>query len=211
MNPGISILITEDTTTPQLQRWMNELGAERLAARIGPPLQQLTMEHLAALGPNRKGYPTTRFYEKFARNVRWIPHPKGVAIAVLPVVINGRLVGLAQRVFGGVIKPVSVSMLAISISPVSYGKVPADFPNLFLLPTPKGAYLVQRGTEISAKTGNVVGRSRLGGNAGRRLRAELNFLFKLVSSVTQEGNREVLPSDEELLQIALDSAAGGLN
>jgi len=203
-----TITVTSDTATPELERWARELTPKRFAGRVGPAVQRLTMEHLAALGTNVKGWPSTRFYEKFARNVRWVPQANGVAIAILPAVVNGRQVGLAQRVFGGVINPVNVRMLAIPISPVSYGHVPSDFPNLFLLKTPKGAYLVQRGQEVSEKTGRLVGRTRMGGTAGRRLRAELIFLFKLTASVSQEGNREVLPSDNVILEVAIRAAQG---
>ena len=207
MNP--SIRIVSDTATPALREFIESNTPARVGARIGPPLQRLTMEHLASLGSNVKGWPSTRFYEKFARNVRWMPDEGGVAVAILPAVIQGRTVGLGLRVFGGTIKPQSVSMLAIPISPVSYGHVPSDFPNLFLLKTAKGAYLCQKGEQISEKTGHVIGRTRLGGNVGRRVRADLIFLFKLVASVTQEGNRDVLPSDEEYLDTALMWAAQG--
>ena len=211
---GVAYKIPFDNATPALKEFLASMTPARIGARIGPPLQRAVVEHLAALGPNVKGYPTTRFYEKFARNVRWLQDERGVAIAILPVIINGRQVGLRQRVFGGVIRPVSAKMLAIPISPVSYGRVPSDFPNLFLLRTPRGAYLVQRGQDISEKTGRIVGRRGMGGNAGRRLRAELNFLFKLKLSVSQAGNRNVLPGDQELLDIAalwLGEGSGGRN
>jgi hypothetical protein len=230
MNPTIRIV--SDTATPALRELMDQLTPARLAGRVGPKLQRLTMEHLAALGGNVKGYPSTRFYEKFARNVRWLPDERGVAVAILPAVVQGRTVGLGLRVFGGTITPQSVKMLAIPISPVSYGHVPSDFPNLFLLKTIKGAYLCQKGEQISEKchvigSTHAVGYKRVqrlvkqadgsmqltdvrvavrgGGNVGRRVRADLVFLFKLVASVTQEGNRDVLPSDDEYLATALQA------
>ena len=205
------IKVVSDEATPALQAWLDQLTPERFAARTGPALQTLTMEHLAGLGPNNQGHPSTRFYEKFARNVRWLPLPNGVAVAILPAIVNGRQVRLALRVFGGTIVPQTVDMLSIPISPVSYGHVPSDFPNLFLLKTVKGAYLVQRGEAISEATGHLIGARNRGGHAGRRLRAELIFLFKLAPSVTQAGDRTVLPSDEELLTTAIDAAKGGLN
>lgn len=207
---GVTYQIVSDKATPALRELIESYTPARFAARVGPKLQQLTEEHLAALGPNVKGYPSTRFWEKFARNVRWIPREDGVAIAILPAIVNGRQVGLRQSVFGGTIVPQSVSMLAIPISPVSYGHVPSDFPNLFLLKTVKGAFLCQHGEEISGKTGRVIGRRGLGGHVGRRIRANINFLFKLTASVTQTGNRNVLPGDDEYMQGAI-AAAGGAN
>ena len=209
MSTGISIKIVSDDATPALRELMESLTPARFAGRVGPRLAELTETHLAALGLNVKGYPSTGFYEKFARNVRWLPQPTGVAVAILPAIINGRQAGLALRVFGGTITPQTVNMLAIPISPVSYGHVPSDFPGLFLLKTPKGAYLCQKGEQISEKTGRSIKAGRgQGGNAGRRIKADLVFLFKLAASVTQAGDREVLPSDDELLETAARAAYG---
>jgi len=205
MTPNITIKITQDTATGALVSAMAKVAPRDLAGRVGEAGQRLVREHLAKLGPNAQGWPSTGFYEKFSDNVRWLPAEGGVYIAILPALINGRQVGLRLRVFGGTIQPQNVDMLAIPISPVSYGHVPSDFPNLFLLKTAKGAYLVQRGQDVSPKTGRLIGRRNPGGNAGRTLRAELNFLYKLTASVTQAGNRSVLPSDEELLQTALNA------
>lgn len=208
MSTGISIRIVSDDATPALRELMESLTPARFAGRVGPKLAELTETHLAALGPNVKGYPSTGFYEKFARNVRWLPQTNGVAVAILPAVINGRQAGLGLRVFGGTITPQTAKMLAIPISPVSYGHVPSDFPGLFLLKTPTGAYLCQRGEDLAAAKGKTRIARGLGGNVGRRLRAGLNFLFKLVASVTQDGNRDVLPSDDELLETAAHYAYG---
>ena len=153
---GTRIKIVSDTATPGLREVIASYTPARFAARVGPALQKLTMTHLAGLGPNQRGYPTTHFYEKFARRVQWLPEPNGVSVAILPAIVNGRLTGLGLRVFGGTITPVTVKMLAIPISPVSYGHAPSDFPGLFLLKTLKGAYLVQRGQ--SEKSGGRIGR-----------------------------------------------------
>lgn len=214
MSNGLVIKVTSDTATPALRELMASLTPARFAGRVGPKVQVLTQDHLANLGGNAKGYPSTRFYEKFARNVRWIPTETGVCVAILPAIVNGRQVGLGLRVFGGTITAQTVSMLAIPISPISYGHVPSDFPNLFLLKTVKGAFLCQRGEELSAKTGRMVGTRNAGGHAGYRIKANLIFLFKLQASVTQAGNRDVLPSDDEYLQTAVKYAygyAGGSN
>ena len=207
MSTPIDIKVISDTASPALAELLAKYTPARAAARVGPPLQKLFMTHLAALGGNSRGWPTTRFYEKFARNVRWLPMANGVTIAILPAVVNGRTVGLAQRVYGGTITPQTAKALAIPISPVSYGRVPSDFTGLFLLKTPKGAYLVQSGEQISEQTGRTVGLRKGGGNAGRRIRASLNFLFKLVASVTQDPDPDVLPTQTEINETALAALA----
>ena len=207
MSTPVDIKVISDTASPALAELLAKYTPARAAARVGPPLQKLFMTHLAALGGNSRGWPSTRFYEKFARNVRWLPMANGVTIAILPAVVNGRTVGLAQRVYGGTITPQTAKALAIPISPVSYGRVPSDFTGLFLLKTPKGAYLVQSGEQIFEQTGRTVGLRKGGGNAGRRIRASLIFLFKLVASVTQDPDPDVLPTQTEINETALAALA----
>jgi len=204
MSGNISVFIEKDEVTPALKGMTASLSPERLAARIGPAVQDLVEKHLAGLGPNKEGWPSTGFYEKFARNVRWGPQPDGVFVGILPVIIKGRWVGLRQRVFGGDIKPVYAKALAIPISPVSYGHWPSEFPGLFMIKTPKGAYLVQYGSGVNA-TGEPSrkGAKAQGGNYQRRQKAAINFLFKLSFGVSQEGDREVLPSDQKILDTAM--------
>lgn len=197
-----------DGASPYLIKKMDGLTPERLAAKVGPALQDLTRIHLGNLPRNSRGWPTTRFYENFVDKVQWLPHPLGVMIAIAPAIIHGRQVGLGLRVFGGTITAQTAESLVIAISPVSYGKVPSDFKDLFLLRTKKGAYLCQRGEQISA-TGRVT-RVKFGSNKNerRRLAANLNFLFKLIGkSVDQEGDRTVLPSKEEYGTRAIDRIA----
>ena len=211
MNP--TIRIESDTATPALREYLAQLGPERFADRVGPAVQDLVRIHLGQMGPNALGYPSTGFYDKFVDRVQWLPQENGVAVVILPADdINGRQVGLRQHVFGGTIRPTAGrKMLAIPISPVSYGHVPSDFPGLFLLKTISAAFLCQSQHERRAQTGRRIGRTTLGGNAGRRDGDDLVFLFVLKASVTQEGKREALPSDEEILQTALNAAGRGLN
>ena len=211
MTLGTSIRLIADTATPALREKIAQYTPAQFAARVGPALQQLTAQHLCALGPNRRGWPTTHFYEKFARGVQWHPEANGVSVAILPAIIRGRPVGLGLRVFGGAITPQTAKMLAIPISSASYGHVPGDFPDLFLLKTLKGAYLVRRSQAAPEKSGGAIGRTRSSGNAGRRGAAELDFLFQLTASVTQTGDRNVLPSDRDILQTALNAARGQNN
>ena len=207
MSTPVDIKVISDTASPFLADLLVKYTPARAAARVGPALQKLFMTHLAALGGNSRGWPSTRFYEKFARNVRWLPMANGVTIAILPAVVNGRTVGLAQRVYGGTITPQTAKALAIPISPVSYGRVPSDFTGLFLLKTPKGAYLVQSGEQVSEKSGRTVGLRRGGGNASRRIRASLIFLFKLQASVTQSGDPDVLPTQKQINDTAIMALA----
>jgi len=207
-----TISIVKDTATPAIRGLLRGLTLARLAARLGPPLEKLTKDHLAALGPNKRGWPTTNFYKKYAPNVRWIPRPDGVCITIPPAIIHGREAGLGLRVYGGGILPKRVSMLAIPISPVSYGHVPGDFDGLFVVRTTKGVFLCQH---AEVKRPGLIRlpwmnpRLRLG-NSGRPPMTEINFLFQLRASVLQSGNRNVLPSDDDYTAATVKALTEGM-
>ena len=208
MNAGTTIRVETDTATPELRKFFMSLEPDLLAEYCGPALQRLTQEHLAALGANAHGYPSTGFWAKFIPNVRWQAEAEGVSISILPVEIHGRTVGLRQAVYGGFIGPRNAKMLAIPISAASYGRLPAEFSDLVVIRTAKGAFLCQRTGSAGGGTPSVG--HRQAGTAGARDAANLIFLFKLVPGVRQAGNRAVLPSDEEYLAAA-HAAIGGTN
>lgn len=196
---SVSLRISiQDNATPALAEKMAKCDLDRLRNILGPGLTVFTQDHLRANGTNRRGWPTTNFWARAARATSWTAYG---AVGGLMITINQ--VGVRQRMLGGPIAPVKAKALAIPISPVSYGHVPADFPALFLLRTPKGAYLVQRGQQLSEKTGRVVGSKSRAGNAGRRLKAELNFLFKLSAGVNQQPDPGVVPSGDQLAEVGL--------
>ena len=195
---AISITVTQDTATQALFELMQSVTPARFAGKVGPALVNETKQHLGRLGKNKQGYKSTRFYENFS--VFWSPDNRGVSVDIPPAVVNGRQVGLGLRVFGGTITPATAQMLAIPISAASYGRVPSDFPNLFLLKMTDGrAFLCQRGPRGQQRAG---GRR---GKAGQSSKPPLEWLFVLKKSVTQDGNRDVLPSDKRLLDVAANA------
>jgi hypothetical protein len=207
----LTIKTVYDTATGALSEAVAGFTPARLAGRIGPKLQTMFQEHLRALGSNRQGYPSTHFWEKFARNVRWEAEQNGVTVIIPPATVQGRQVGLRQAVFGGPIYPQNARFLTIPISPISYGHLPEDFPGLFVVRTTDGAFLCQRSDDAAAqKVPRVAGQRGQGGTAGSQPQPQLIFLFRLRSEVSQTGNLKVMPADEDILQTAL-AAAGGAN
>ena len=203
MSIALNISI-QDNATPAIAEKMAKCKPERLRAVIARPLVEFWRDRLYSLGKNKRGWPSTGFYERAARSVTQRPVDSG---KVIGLVISADQIGLRQRWKGGRIKPVYRQALAIPISPVSYGKQPKDFPNLFLLKTPKGTYLVQQGEEFKT---DKRGRTRLGGigragggNSQRRQRAALNFLFKLSMGVYQKPDDRVVPTADEFAEIAM--------
>ena len=164
-----------------------------LAQTIAEPMREMWVSRLKNLGTNKRGWPSTGFWEAAARDT--IAIVQGTQIT-----LRCQKVGVRQRAMGGTVTPKNAKALTIPISPVSYGRRASEFPGLFLLRTARGSYLVQKGdTSAPAARG-------LGGNRARRRAAGLNFLFKLAASVTQEADPRVIPSNEELMEVAMAAA-----
>lgn len=195
MSASLSINI-RDNATPALEAKLAQLDPQRLRPILAPGLTVFVQRHLLGNGPNKRGWPTTHFWADAARGTSWTgSQGDGFVITI-------NKVGVRQRYYGGTITPVKAKALAIPISPVSYGHVPADFPGLFLISLLQGAYLVQRGQEVSA-AGNIVSRRGAGGNQKSRMKAELNFLFVLKGGVEQDPDPSVIPNNDELAEVGM--------
>lgn len=200
-----------DNATPSVEAALRDLSPRSVAERISEPLRIFWRDRLKSLGKNKRGWPSTGFWEDAARKTTSFVQDNGLLL------VCDKL-GVRQRWKGGPIKPDKAGALAIPISPVSYGHRPSEFPGLFLMKTAKGAYLVQAqdlfASNKKRETRNAF--KQMGGHAARRLRAGLNFLFKLSPGVNQLPDERVVPTKEEMLEVAFatlarDRAAGGAN
>lgn len=194
MSVALQINSFDRGATEQVRAVERELSPAKLQATYGPRCRELTRDHLAALPDNKRGWPSTGFWEQAARATRWEAHGSFIKIIVDKI-------GVRQRYYGGVIAPVNAAALTIPISPLSYGKTVKDFPGSFLLRTKKGAYIVQyqmSGSHPKARSPRKKGRAPL--------KATLTFLFKLVGSVKQAPNPNVLPTQAEYRQAIFAAA-----
>lgn len=188
-----------DYATPAIEKKIAKCEPRRLGSIIGRPLAEFWRNRLAGLGINKRGWPTTRFYERAARSVTNIPQDNGV-------LLRADHQGLRQRWLGGRISKLD-KKLTIPISPISYGKRASEFPGLFLIKTPKGAYLVRyQGTSAGGFANREeprVAKYRRSRGIAKRPKATLEFLFKLADSVNQTGNDRVVPTNDEFAEVAL--------
>ena len=178
MSLEVSAVVEKDLASPRLRAYINSLRPERVAKTIAPPLQTLVRRHLAALPANKRGWPSTGFWEAASRATLATPGADGVHI-------NVNKIGVRQRFHGGHIAPVNARALAIPCSEDSYGKTPKDFDNLFVFTSKKGnggAWLMQKQPNTSS--------------------LRLKALFKLVGGVDQDANPDVIPSHSEMQSVA---------
>lgn len=188
MSAGISVNVVLDQGGPALDDLKAKLNPERLAKSVGPACAKVTRGWLRSLPSNKRGWPTTNFWQRAARSTSWSVVDGGALVSV-------NQIGVRQRYHGGPISPVKKRALTIPISPKAYGKTASDFPDAFLLKTKKGAFIVQHGEQVSEKSGKV--KSRKGrGFAAKRVTAFLEFLFKLSGGVFQKPDPGVLPAED---------------
>lgn len=182
------------------------MSPQQCAKITGPRLRQTTRDHIKRLPKNKKGWPSTGFWEDAARGTTWEALPDGVRILV-------NKLGFRQRFHGGVIRAVARDFLTLPIAAQAYGKTVADFPGAFLLRTRKGAYIVQYGQQLKTVTqykihnygDDDVSDFRLAGK--RRVArfkggASLEFLFKLQASVKQAEMPWIIPDATTLHAVA---------
>lgn len=120
MSLEIRIDVTLDTVTPALKAKGAAIRPHAIATRIAPPLAQHWRDHLASLPKNKKGYPSTGFWEDAARKV------VGVALDDACLLSCDKL-GIRQRYRGGPITAIKGQYLTIPICAEAYGTTVADW------------------------------------------------------------------------------------
>jgi hypothetical protein len=117
---SVTISVLQDLATPALRKQLAAADPHRVATRCAPPLAEHWRSHLAGLGQNKRGYPSTGFYEDAARRV------VGLAVGG-SVVLSCDKLGLRQRLHGGAIKAVHKRFLTIPVCAEAYGTTAADW------------------------------------------------------------------------------------
>lgn len=174
----------KDGASGPLMDMLDQMSPKKAAAVTGPPVRQVVRDHVKRNPRNKKGWPSTGFWEDAARGTTWDSDDTSLTVTIDKV-------GFSQRYYGGRISPVKAKFLTIPIASQAYGKSVNDFPGSFLITTPKGAYIVQYA----------------GGNTDKgkfkKQNATLEFLFKLSKGVTQKENRSIIPDEATLVRVAV--------
>lgn len=193
---ALSIRI-EDYATPVIAAKIASLQPKQWLPRAMESVKVFWRGRLKELPGNRKGWPSTGFWERAARSVTADMAGDNAAT------ISADHQGLRQRWLGGPIAAVNAKFLTIPISSISYGKRAGEFGDalkLVVIPG-KGCFLALASSETLGKTKD--GRRTRRGKAEPIARERLQFIYKLVKSVDQVGNAAVVPTSEEIAEIAL--------
>jgi hypothetical protein len=196
---SISIDITKDLATPALDAVRGQLTHAKSDPVIGRAVRQSFKDWFEDLnrtrGPSVAGGTRTGFYGQAARATDFTLNPTGVTIGVSKV-------GIAQRYFGGEIRPVNRSYLAIPIRPEAYGHVPADFENLEVV---FGANRRPIGLAITELTQNPHVGKKNKINVGLKQKSTGTLLFLFTKLVVQAADETVIPPKESTKAVAVDA------
>lgn len=183
-----------------LQSYLTSDDAKSVAARAGVNLTRAHLFKLDGERGNKSGGSRSHFYAAAARSVHSSIESRGVAIIISKT-------GIAQRLFGGKIKPVKGRFLAIPnrTTPEAYGRRPREFDNLEVLYGKNGPFA------LAERAATHLQAAAKGSAKGRRVPRKI--FFWLVDEVEQDPDPSVLPSDDELtsgvLTAVYDSMPGG--
>ncbi len=187
--PGVAIQIQtlRDEARPALMRLERGLQRERLFPVIGQSASNTVINHLRGLNairPNALGGPRTNFYAGAAGGTHF-------NIVGDDVIVSINHVGIAQRYFGGTIRPKTAKYLTIPVHPKAYGKKAREM-DLELVFGRNGEPIA-----LATKAHLVtIIRQRVKGGITRKLggrRGEI--MFRLVKKVVQQPDPTVLPHE----------------
>jgi len=169
-----------------------EMGSDEMKFAMGTAMKETIRDHFGEIAQDSEhhqsalslGATPTGFYEE-ARDKTQDPQIKAEGVSVS---IDQE--GLAQRYFGGDIEARPGGFLTIPARGEAYGKRAGDFPNLKLIIFPSGlAALVDRDEP----------------------KDEGGVYYWLVRSVHQNADPDILPTDDELTDSALESGTSYLD
>jgi len=174
---SLTIQILKDEATPAVQRLARTLASPEIRDVIGRAGRNVVKAHLEKLDRSRhRAHVAHHFYGRAARATSYRVTGQGAVVAIAQE-------GIAQRYYGGTIRPRRRRMLAIPARPEAEGKTPREFPDLF---------------PVRKKTG--FGGRQARGFLARREGRRIRIMFWLRRSVTQQPDPRVLPTDDELGQ-----------
>jgi len=188
----VSITILNDDATPMIENLRRLAEVDIMRERMADVCATMTATHIRALGPNKKGWPTTGFYTEVARNgVSHELREGGFAVLIDHPEKPG---AMRQRFWGGPIR-MKDKLLTIPARAEFYGHGATEFTNLRYVQFKSGARALVVGKGGVGRVDFATGMERSVRGAGARARAMVAYW--LVEEVNQEGDEGVIPTNDQ--------------
>lgn len=205
----------KDGITPEMVRLLKDCAPARLsmiAARAVVNLLRAHFQKLEDTRPNKQGFPRQHFWSQARRGVGQ-PEQRGDAAAV-----TVRQVGIAQRRYGGTIKPKKPDgWLTIPLRAEAYGKRAREFSNLVFAMDPElGPVLKEaEATQVRwKKSKGLKSAGELAQGKGKEISQGKSVggavMYLLRRRVTQQPDPSVVPTDEEMRAAAAEHVTAWL-
>jgi hypothetical protein len=173
--------------------------------RIGAAVRDLIANHLFEKDAegNKNGWPSQHFYAACAKSCSWHLVADGV-------VVNIAHLGFLQRLLGGTIKALNAKYLTIPARSEAYWKRAGEFGNLEIRFGKRADGSIGPNALV-AGTGGATrrifqGREGTGKEHAVRGAREGVVMFWLVKEVTQAPDPSIMPTDQEILDAAIQTA-----
>jgi len=172
---SLEVQILKDEVTPTVRRLVDGLKSPEVRHVVGRAGRNVVKRHLLALDRARhRSHVPFHFYGRAARKTNYRVMGYGARVAIPHE-------GIAQRYYGGTIRPRRRKMLAIPARPEAEGKTAREFDDLF---------------PVRQKTG--FGGAKARGFLARREGGRIRIMYWLRRQAVQKADPSVLPSDDEL-------------
>lgn len=201
MTPDINMSIVENTATPAIQESLARASGRGIKRAVGTACVRLLQEHLHSLGPNKRGWPSSGFYAGAARGSGWDVTDEGIEIYCDNEAHPG---AMRQRYHGGTIR-MKDKMLAIPARQEFAARSPTEFTNLRLAIFSTGTMALVVGKGGVGRVNFATGREQNVSGAGAR--SESMVAYWLKEEVEQEGDKDVIPTEEQFAQTAIEACA----
>jgi len=188
---GIDI---KDGATPVVRAAMEGLRARNINAVLARAAVNFTREYLFRLDrerPNKMSDRRTHFFAQGARGTHSTILADGFVVSI-------NQVGFRQRLEGGTIKPRVAKLLTIPAHPEAYGRRAREFNDLRFVVL--GGYpALVKAEQSEVRFGRQKKDKSRTVTRGRRTGGEVYYW--LARSVTQKGDRSVLPQESEYRRV----------
>lgn len=192
----MNVIIT-DNVSPYLERLRALVDRGGLETTIGTAAMNTIKDHLKGLAGSRHRGGKGNFYADAFRSTTMEAQPGSVTITIAKL-------GMAQRFYGGDIRPVAGKYLTIPARDEAYGKRAREFGNLEVLYGRNGPFA------LAAKEGGAtvkIHRRKAAGETEKAIKKTAGMiLFWLVKHVSQKADPTVLPEPDEIVMAAIRAA-----